>query len=199
MNLVNREELIDLAIAGKVISFPTDTVPALAVLPKYSEAIFAAKKRPAHKPLILMAGTINDIWDYVIGTELEKAIWQFVAEQYLPGALTLVLPASDKVNRAIDPSNLGTIGIRIPDLFISREILAKTGALATTSANLSGAAPLEFMSEIAANFPEVAVLNCQELETIGKIGSGMPSTVAKWTGEGWEILRQGGIQLPDRV
>ncbi len=197
MSLVDQNELIAKAIAGKVISFPTDTVPALAVLPECSAAIFATKKRPAHKPLILMAATINDIWDYVIGTDLEKTIWRRVAEQYLPGALTLVLPASAKVNREIDSSNSRTIGIRIPDLLVARGILAKTGALATTSANLSGAAPLELMSEIAINFPEVAVLNCRELETNGKIGSGIPSTVAKWIGEDWEILRQGGIQLPE--
>jgi L-threonylcarbamoyladenylate synthase len=197
MSIVELDELIDRAIAGDVISFPTDTVPALAVIPKRSDAIFTTKKRPANKPLILMAATIEDMWDYVKGTTLEKEIWQRVAERYLPGALTLVLPASSKVPRAIDPSNSGTIGVRIPDLFIARKILAKTGALATTSANLSGAEPLEFMSEIAVNFPEVAVLNCQELETNGKIGSGMPSTVAKWTGEGWKILRQGSIQLSD--
>jgi L-threonylcarbamoyladenylate synthase len=199
VNLVDANELINKAIAGKVISFPTDTVPALAVLPESSKAIFATKKRPANKPLILMAAKIEDIWIYVNGTDLEKKVWQQIARQYLPGALTLVLPASDKVSHEIDPSNSKTIGVRIPDLFIAREILAKTGALATTSANLSGSAPLEFMSEIAANFPEVSVLNCQELETNGKIGSGMPSTVAKWTGDSWEILRQGDIRLPDRI
>ena len=33
MPLVTQAELIKNAIAGKVVSFPTDTVPALAVLP----------------------------------------------------------------------------------------------------------------------------------------------------------------------
>jgi L-threonylcarbamoyladenylate synthase len=197
MNLVTLDVLIAKAIEGKVVSFPTDTVPALAVFPPSSEAIFATKQRPAHKPLILMAASVDDIWDYVTGTDLEKEIWQQVAAQYWPGALTLVLPASAKVSGAIDPSNSGTIGVRVPDLVLARQILTKTGALATTSANLSGAAPWEFMADIAMNFPEVWVLDCQELEIQGKIGSGMPSTVAKWTGIKWEILRRGGIQLPD--
>ena len=45
-------DLIAGAIAGKVVSFPTDTVPALAVKPEFAQLLFQIKNRPPTKPLI---------------------------------------------------------------------------------------------------------------------------------------------------
>ena len=146
MPLVTQAELIQKAIAEKVVSFPTDTVPALAVLPQKADLIFDLKQRATDKPLILMAATLDEIWTYVLGTAEERAVWQAIAERYWPGQLTLVLPASDRVPAGMNPLNSGTIGIRIPDSAIALEILAQTGPLATTSANLSGQPPLIQMS-----------------------------------------------------
>jgi L-threonylcarbamoyladenylate synthase len=193
MTKISRSELIAGAIAGKVVSFPTDTVPALAVLPEFARAIFALKNRPANKPLILMASTVEELWSYVTGTSAELIIWQKIANKYLPGAVTLVLPATDTVPFEVNSSDRTTIGIRVPDRPIAREILAETGPLATTSANRSGEPPLEIMSEISRSFPDVLTLDCDNLELNGKIGSGMPSTVLKWTDGDWQILRQGSI------
>lgn len=193
MPKVSQDELIQGAIAGKVISFPTDTVPALATLPEQSAAIFAIKKRTQDKPLILMGASVEDLWSYVMGTEEEFAIWQKVVECYFPGALTLVLPASDRIPAAMNPNDPTTIGVRVPDSSIARAILAQTGPLATTSANLSGEPALETMREIEAAFPDVLVLDCLEFNQ--KQGSGLPSTVAKWTEKGWDILRQGSVKI----
>jgi tRNA A37 threonylcarbamoyladenosine synthetase subunit TsaC/SUA5/YrdC len=49
------------------------------------------------------------------------------------------------------------------------------------------------MSAIAATFPEVAALNCDNLEDIQKTGSGQPSTVVAWTGNNWNTLRFGSV------
>jgi L-threonylcarbamoyladenylate synthase len=51
------------------------------------------------------------------------------------------------------------------------------------------------MAEIEAHFPEVLTLESSELEALTPATTGIPSTVAKWTGGSWEILRQGGVQL----
>ncbi len=195
MPKVSQQELIEGARRGKVISFPTDTVPALAALPEHSSLIFATKKRPPDKPLILMGASPQDLWKYVRGTPQELEIWQHIAQQYWPGCLTLVLPASDFVPKAMNPIDTTTIGVRIPNCKIAQNILTKTGCLATTSANLSGEPPIENMSGIAVKFPDVLVLDEDELKNNKKYGSGLPSTVAKWTGKGWEILRQGSIYI----
>ncbi len=188
--MVSQLELIAGAIAGKVVSFPTDTVPALAVLPSQSELIFRLKKRSPDKPLILMAASLEELWSYVAGTTAEVKVWQQIAQTYLPGALTLVLPASSQVPKQMNPTDPTTIGIRVPDCAIAQEILAQTGALATTSANLSGQPAYQSMQEIATAFPEVLTLDYPEMPT-----NALPSTVAKWTATGWKILRQGQIYL----
>ncbi|NEU75371.1 L-threonylcarbamoyladenylate synthase [Hassallia byssoidea VB512170] len=194
MTQVSLVDLIAGARAGFLVSFPTDTVPALAALPEKAELIFAAKQRSLDKPLILMAADVEDLWSYVVGSDEEYKIWRSVMDKYLPGALTLVLPASGCVPKRMNPTDSMTIGIRVPNSAIAQTILAQTGPLATTSANVSGQPALQTMTEIAAQFPDVLTLT--ETECQGEIpGIGVPSTVAKWTGTNWQILRQGAVNL----
>ncbi|MDZ8242035.1 MAG: L-threonylcarbamoyladenylate synthase [Nostoc sp. ChiQUE01a] len=194
MAQVYLEKLIAGARAGFLVSFPTDTVPALAAIPEKAGLIFAAKQRSQDKPLILMAASAEDLWPYVKGSENEYKIWQKVAEKYWPGGLTLVLPASQCLPKVMNPTDPTTIGIRVPNSAIAQTILAQTGPLATTSANFSGQPPLQTMVEIAAQFPNVVTLAATESHE-QTLGLGIPSTVAKWTGINWEILRQGAIKL----
>jgi L-threonylcarbamoyladenylate synthase len=191
MVLVSQTELIKKAIAGSVVSFPTDTVPALAVIPKRAELLYRVKQRPATKPLILMGASLKDLLPYVTGTEAERQNWKAIADKYFPGALTLVLPKSELVPAAINPTESQTIGIRIPDSQTAREILQHTGVLATTSANLSGQASLITTEEIERVFPQIAVLQVRSPDRAK--GSGLPSTIVKWTADGWQLLRQGSI------
>ncbi len=195
MSKVSQTELIAGAIAGKVVSFPTDTVPALAVKPELGQLIYDLKQRPAHKPLILMAASEQQLLPYITGTSQELAIWRATMAKYFPGAVTLVLPASSRVPKVINTGDPSTVGIRIPDSAIARSILEQTGALATTSANLSGEQPLTTMAAIAEAFPQVLVLEASSFSQEELIGSGQPSTVAKWEGNNWVILRQGKISI----
>ncbi len=187
---VSLEVLINSAKAGKLISFPTDTVPALASIPAQAELIYTAKQRSLDKPLILMAAKAEDLWDYVKGNKTEYQIWQEVVNQYWPGALTLVLPASEKIPQVMNPTDPTTIGIRVPNHLVAQNILAQTGPMATTSVNLSGQPALENRAEIELNFPDLLTLEATEYK-----GLGIPSTVAKWTGNDWQILRQGVITI----
>jgi L-threonylcarbamoyladenylate synthase len=113
----------------------------------------------------------------------------------LPGSLTLVLPASEKVPKVLNPKDPSTIGIRVPAHAIAREILGRTGVLATTSANLSGQEPLLTPEAIMTTFPSVTVLAPTERQAWGIINSGQPSTVARWQCQRWDILRQGAVFL----
>ena len=195
MPIVSLDALITGAIAGQLVSFPTDTVPALATRSEQAEAIFAAKQRRPDKPLILMAATATDLWPYTTGSPAERAVWQAIADRHWPGALTLVLPASALVPRTVNPLDPTTIGLRVPNAAIARTILAQTGPLATTSANQSGQPPLVEMTAIAVQFPNALVLDPAALPLPSPPTAGIPSTVAKWVAGEWQILRQGAITL----
>ena len=185
-----------LAAAPTLVSFPTDTVPALAARPEHAELIYAAKQRPPEKPLILMGASFSDLRPYVLGDDKAVSAWQNLTQRYWPGQLTLVLPASDRVPPALNPQNTGTLGIRVPNHPVALNLLARSGPLATTSANLSGQPPLTSPAEISRTFPDALVLST-EISGLGieTQSSGTPSTVVKWTGCDWQILRQGEINL----
>lgn len=193
--MVSISVLIQKAIENQVISFPTDTLPALAVKPSHSELIFELKQRSLEKPLILMVSSVDEIWQYVKGTPEELTIWQKIAHQYLPGGLTMVLPASSLIPPTMNPLNPNSIGVRVPNSSIAQEILQKTGGMATTSANLSGEEALTDMSTIAQKFPSVHVLDYDNSQMKN---SGIASTVIKWTGKNWQTLRQGKIIISNQ-
>lgn len=203
MPQVSLQDFVRQVAAGEALtSFPTDTVPALAARPDQSSRIYAAKQRPADKPLILMGATLSDLLPFVVGSETELSQWQQITDRYWPGALTLVLPASDRVPTAMNPLQTGTLGIRVPNHPLARYVLSQTGALATTSVNRSGQPPLEDMATIATQFPEVLTLSEEAIVAIkAEIGdftlqaSGIPSTVIRWQGMAWEVLRQGAVDI----
>ena len=186
--------LIAAARSGRLISFPTDTVPALAVRPDQASKIFAAKQRQADKPLILMAAHADAIWPFVQGTATENQNWHKMADNYWPGALTLVLPATDWVPAVMNPINPQTIGIRVPNSAFAQMILQQTGPLATTSINLSGQPALTTLGEINQHFPQVLTPLASQWP-LPEGSEPLPSTVVKWTGQGWQVLRQGAIQI----
>ena len=201
MPQVSLEALTTQVRAGNAVaSFPTDTVPALAVHPDCAALIFAAKQRSHEKPLILMGASADDLWPYVHGTADERALWKLLVEDHWPGPLTLVLPTSDRCPPAINPLDPTTVGIRVPNCAIARQILSKTGVLATTSANRSGEPPLRSMTTIRDAFPDALTLRDDVLDRAAADdgptgGSGLPSTVVRWTNHRWDVLRQGAISL----
>ena len=192
MTLVSLTALVASARSGKLVSFPTDTVPALAVRPDRSADIFTLKQRSPDKPLILMAASWQEFLPFLDIAHPDLAIWQQTAQKYFAGAVTLVLPASDRgcsLNQGFT-----TLGVRIPDSKIAIAILQQTGAMLTTSANKSNEPPLRKMLEINNTFPSVMTLG-DEIDITERTGSGLPSTVVEWTKDGWLVRRQGSVSF----
>ena len=75
---------------GSAALFPTDTLPALCSCPSYASKIWETKKRPINKPLILMGGCIEDLFEVVKPCAVEDGLK--MAKIYWPGALTIILP-----------------------------------------------------------------------------------------------------------
>ena len=109
-----------------VIAYVTDTVWGLGCLPESQKAvkkIYEIKKREAQKPLILMSNDIVNLLAYV---DIIPKIGQKFIKQYFPGALTIVTEKTDKTPDYIT-SNMQTVGIRVPDNEVFKEICEKNG------------------------------------------------------------------------
>jgi L-threonylcarbamoyladenylate synthase len=190
MPLVALPDLITAAKKGELVSFATDTLPALAVVPQQAERLFTVKQRALDKPLILMGANLEAFEPYWHGTAAEQEVWRGVMAQHWPGPLTLVLPIDHPDGLTMNPQNPNSLGFRIPQHPQALAILAQTGALATTSANRSGEAALTDLTAIATAFPTVYALK----DALGG-GSGVASTVAAWREGQWVILRAGSVEL----
>lgn len=174
--------------AGGLVVIPTDTVYGVACSPLNAAAIdrlYEAKGRSREKAIqVLVAG-----WDAAAPFIQEVTpLAGLLAEQFWPGALTLTLP-----KRAGLPPNLSqydTVGLRMPahpPLVVLLQVVG--GALAATSANLSGAAsPTNVQMAIEA-LGDAVQLYLDGGETPGSLSS----TVVESHGDTLRILREGPI------
>ena len=187
MNLVNFKSALKTLKRGLPIIFPTDTLPAIGCLPKFSEIIYEFKKRDKNKPLILMGSEQKQLIDYVHLSAKED--YENLASKYWPGALTIVIPSSAKQTAHLT-SNDQTIGLRIPNSNIAQSLLRETGPLLTSSANISGFKGSITAEGIALDFPSIKILGPIPW---GK-SSGKASTIIFWKNSGnWKLIREGEV------
>ena len=187
MNLVDCKSALKTLKSGLPIIFPTDTLPAIGCLPKFSNIIYEFKKRDRDKPLILMGSEQKQLIDYV--HESAKEDYENIASTYWPGALTMVIPCSEK-QQVILTSKDFTLGLRIPNSDMAQSLLRETGPLLTSSANISGFTGSMTAEGIASDFPSVKILGPIPW---GK-RSGKASTIIFWKKSGdWRLIREGEI------
>jgi len=187
MNLVDCKSALKILKSGLPIIFPTDTLPAIGCLPKFSNTIYKFKKRDKNKPLILMGSEHKHLTDYV--HESAKEDYENIASKYWPGALTIVIPASEKQTTILTSNDL-TLGLRIPNSYMAQSLMRETGPLLTSSANFSGFKGSTTAEGIALDFPS--------LEILGPIpwakSSGKASTIISWKKRGdWRMIREGEV------
>ena len=187
MNLVDRKSALKTLKSGLPIIFPTDTLPAIGCLPKFSNIIYEFKKRDKNKPLILMGSEQKQLIDYV--HESAKDDFKNIALNYWPGALTMVIPASEKQNVVLTSQDL-TLGLRIPKSDIAQSLMKETGPLLTSSANISGLKGSMTAEGIALDFPSIKILGPVPWKKI----SGKGSTIISWKKSGdWRMIRKGEV------
>ena len=187
MNLVDCKSALKTLKSGLPIIFPTDTLPAIGCLPKFSKIIYEFKKRDRNKPLILMGSDQKQIIDYV--HESAKEDYENIASKYWPGALTMVVPSSVKHSAILTSRDL-SLGLRIPNLYMAQSLLEKTGPLLTSSANISGLSGSITAEGIALDFPSLKILGPIPWEK----SSGRGSTIVSWEKSGkWRLIRAGEV------
>jgi tRNA threonylcarbamoyl adenosine modification protein (Sua5/YciO/YrdC/YwlC family) len=122
---------------GDLAVFPTDTVYGIAAdafSPKAVAALLAAKGRgPQSPPPVLIANltTLDALAESV------PVVARKLAETFWPGALTMIFKSQASLTWDLGETR-GTVALRMPDHKIALALLAETGPLAVSSANLTG-------------------------------------------------------------
>ena len=177
------------ATAGKLVVFPTDTVYGIGTRPDDPEAtaaIFAAKGRPLGLTLPVLVPSAEEARRAAVfdgrAARLAAAFW--------PGALTIVLPRTDRSRDWALGGDGRTIGVRVPDHDLALGLLRRTGPLAVTSANRSGEAPAEDRDALVAIFGERVAVYLTATAAVGRLAS----TVVDLTGSEPQVLRRGDVE-----
>ena len=187
MNLVDCKSALKTLESGLPIIFPTDTLPAIGCLPRFSNIIYEFKKRDRNKPLILMGSERKQLIDYVHKSAKED--YENIASKYWPGALTMIIPSSEKQSAMITSNDL-TLGMRIPNSIMAQSLMRETGPLLTSSANISGFTGSITVEGIASDFPSLEILGPIPWEK----SSGKASTIIFWKKSGnWGLIREGEV------
>jgi tRNA threonylcarbamoyl adenosine modification protein (Sua5/YciO/YrdC/YwlC family) len=172
---------------GGVIIYPTDTIYGLGcdiMQQKAIERICKIKNiDPQKAQLSFICRDLSHLSDYT--KSIDTPLYRILKKQ-LPGPYTFILPASKQVPKILQ-SKKSTIGLRIPDNEICRNILDELG-----NPLLSASLPGDMVEEYTD--PEVIYEKFQNLVDFvvdGGIGGMVPSTIVDCTGSVPEIIRQG--------
>ncbi len=177
---------------GAVIGFPTETVYGLAgnALDEQTVMrIFEVKNRPTYDPLILHTHSMTALTDYV---EYLPTWALTLAKHFMPGALTLLLPKSNKIPNLVT-SGLERVAVRIPQHPMALDLLRRLDfPLAAPSAN-----PFGYISPTTAQ--HVAQQLGKAIPYIldgGVCGIGIESTIVGMEANGRAVIyRKGGISI----
>ena len=124
---------------GDLIVMPTDTVYGVAAdafSPAAVQRLLDAKGRGRDQPPPVLIGTKETL--SALAESVPEPVERLV-EVFWPGGLTIVLPAQPSLVWDLGET-LGTVAVRMPEGRVALELLAETGPLAVSSANLTGRA-----------------------------------------------------------
>ncbi|KXT78809.1 L-threonylcarbamoyladenylate synthase [Streptococcus sp. DD13] len=176
---------------GRAVVLPTETVYGLfarALDEKAVDHVYQLKGRPRDKALNLNVASFEDILNF---SKNQPAYLQKLVETFLPGPLTIILTANERVPVWVN-SSLPTVGFRMPSHPLTLELIRETGPLIGPSANISGQASGVSFQQILEDFDQ-EVLGIEDDAFL----TGQDSTILDLSGDQARILRQGSIRRED--
>lgn len=187
-------KIIDVLKAGGVIIYPTDTVYGIGcdiTKHKAIERIAQLKDVKVEKAnFSFICYDLSHIADYT--RPLENSVFKLM-KRNLPGPFTFILEANTHVPKILKAKKK-TIGIRVPDNNIIREIVKALGNPILTTSLKADDEILEYTTD-----PELIYEDYKNLVDIvidGGYGGNIASTVIDCTGHEPEIIRE-GTSLPE--
>jgi L-threonylcarbamoyladenylate synthase len=187
------EEGVKILKQGGIIAFPTDTVYGLGASIFDENAVrrvFEVKQRLFNMALPVLIAGVAQIKDVAVSV---PEVVTCLAQNFWPGALTLVLLKSKKVPDIVT-ANGKTIAVRIPAHPVPVTLINRLGApIIGTSANLSGKPSPVTAAEVRAQLGDKVDLIIDG----GRCPGGEASTIVDMTGEMPVLLREGPVSFDE--
>lgn len=183
-----------LLAGGQLVAFPTETVYGLGADARDDRAvagIYAAKGRPVFNPLIVHVADLAAVEKIAVLDDAARAL----AQEFWPGALTLVLPLRDGAGLSrLVSAGLPSVALRVPAHPVARALItAFGGPVAAPSANPSG----RISPTTAAHVMDGLAGRIAAVVDGGATPVGVESTIIGLDGREPALLRPGGVSVED--
>jgi L-threonylcarbamoyladenylate synthase len=174
---------------GELVVIPTDTVYGIAAdafSPVAVKRLLDAKGRGRESPppVLIPSVAALDALAESIPAEVRTLV-----DTFWPGGLTVILPARSSLDWDLGDAR-GTVALRMPASKVALTLLAETGPLAVSSANLTGQPAAHTAAEAIADLGDNVAVYLNDGE-VGSEHAGAPdpgSTIVDATG----LLAEGG-------
>lgn len=181
------DKVVDVLRSGGLVIYPTDTVYAIgcdALNVRAVEEICKMKGiNPAKHNLSIICYDLSDISEYA---KVDDRTFK-IMKRNLPGPFTFILNTTSKLPKIY--KNKKTVGIRVPDNNIIRELVRNLGNPILTTSVKEDDDVIEYITD-----PELIYEKYENIVDIvidGGYGDIEPSTVVDCTSGEPEIIREG--------
>lgn len=186
------DEAVNAVNRGALIVLPTDTVYGIGADAFSASAVaglLAAKGRSRQSPPPVLVPDHRTLT--ALTFETPEAVAQ-LTEKFWPGALTIICQAQPALTWDLGETQ-GTVAVRMPNHPAALALLRRTGPLAVSSANLTGAPPAKTAAEAQAQLTDSVAVYLDGGEAPG----GVPSTIVDATSAELKVLRTGAITFEE--
>ncbi|HTP16927.1 MAG TPA: L-threonylcarbamoyladenylate synthase [Streptosporangiaceae bacterium] len=177
-------------LRGDLVVLPTDTVYGIgadAFRPAAVASLLAAKGRGREAPPPVLVGSVRTA--HALVGDLGR-YGQALIDEFWPGGLTLVCRASRSLAWDLGDTK-GTVALRMPRHPVALALLAETGPMAVSSANLTGALPATTAAAARQQLGESVAVYLDG----GPCPGGTASTIVDLTGDMPRLLRSGVVSM----
>jgi L-threonylcarbamoyladenylate synthase len=186
---LNDPKVVKLLRSGAVGVLPSDTVYGLMAVAANEQAVqrvYRLKQRKDRPGTVVAAANVAQLADLGLKERYLKAV-----QNYWPGAISVLIPHSEP-SYLTDPDSKA-VAVRIPDYPEFKKLLEQTGALQTSSANLTGQPVANTVAEAQAVFGDQVDFYVDGGDLSGK----PPSTVIRIVDDAIEVLREGAVKIDE--
>lgn len=165
--------------AGRLVVYPTDTLLGLGARARDARAVARLAVAKGRPPQLAISVAVSSLEEAEALARLSPGARRFL-RKHLPGPYTVLVRSSPLARRTLAPPTLGrsgTLGLRVPDHPLARELARRAGPITATSANRHGEPPCRTVVEARRAFRRAVAVYLPAVPT----PSGRPSTLVDLT------------------